>query len=144
MSTSYVSVALRRLVRERARACCEYCVLPEAVALVPHEVDHIIAEKHGGPTEAENLALACSVCNKHKGSDLASIDPASGEIAPLYHPRRDRWFEHLSMDNGEIQGVTPVGRATVRLLQMNQQARVSERRVLLAAGVLRLPSEDQS
>jgi hypothetical protein len=30
-----------------------------------------------------NLALACTSCNKFKGSDLASIDLLSGEILPL-------------------------------------------------------------
>jgi 5-methylcytosine-specific restriction endonuclease McrA len=73
MSKTYISVALRQLIRDRAQTACEYCLMPEMAVLVPHEVDHVIAEKHGGQTTKENLALACTLCNKYKGSDLASI-----------------------------------------------------------------------
>jgi 5-methylcytosine-specific restriction endonuclease McrA len=90
MSDTHTPAALRRLVYERAGGHCEYCLIPDTLVLVAHQIDHIIAEKHGGLTEADNLALACVLCNKHKGSDLASIDPQTGEIVPLYHPRRDR------------------------------------------------------
>lgn len=72
---TYISAALRRLVEERANYRCEYCLLPASVAFFPHEVDHVIAEKHGGATDADNLALACWRCNRHKGSDLGSFDP---------------------------------------------------------------------
>ena len=30
MSATHVSASLRRLVRERAGECCEYCLIPEA------------------------------------------------------------------------------------------------------------------
>jgi 5-methylcytosine-specific restriction endonuclease McrA len=83
MSSTYIPSALRRLVCERAKGCCEYCLIFEVTAFVPHEIDHIIAEKHGGLTEAENLALSCTLCNKHKGSDIASIDPDTGEVVAL-------------------------------------------------------------
>lgn len=139
MSTSYVSAAIRRLVYERAQGCCEYCLLPDLVALVSHEIDHVIAEKHEGRTEAENLALACSICNKHKGSDLASIDPETEEIVRLYQPRRDRWSEHFSLEDAEIRGITVIGRVTTRLLHMNQPGRVEERRLLLKLGIIQIP-----
>ena len=86
MSETYINAALRKQVYRRARGCCEYCLLPDIAAFAPHEVDHIIAEKHGGLTAAENLALSCTLCNKHKSSDLTSIDPETGDIVPLYHP----------------------------------------------------------
>lgn len=70
-------------------------MIPEIATLATHEIDHIIAEKHGGCTEAENLALSCTLCNKHKGSDIASVDPETGEIVPLYNPRQKKWNEHL-------------------------------------------------
>ena len=66
MSTTYIPIALRRQVYERAKGYCEYCLIPDIAAFAPHEIDHIIAEKHGGLTEAENLALSCTLCNKHK------------------------------------------------------------------------------
>ena len=91
---TYIPVALRRLVHERAGGACEYCLVPEAMTFAPHEVDHIVAQKHGGATDADNLALSCALCNMHKGSDLASIDPETGEVVPLFHPRRQRWSDH--------------------------------------------------
>lgn len=139
MSTAHIPAALRRLVYEQALGRCEYCLIPEDMAFAAHEIDHIIAEKHGGPTEAENLALSCIICNKHKGSDLASIDPASNEITPLFHPRRDRWADHFSIDQALIVGRTATGRATVSLMRLNRQDRVAEREQLLAAGALPEP-----
>jgi hypothetical protein len=140
MTRAYIPAPLYQLVYERAHGCCEYCLVPEAVTLTAHQVDHVIAVKHGGPTEADNLALSCALCNKHKGSDLASLDSETGEIAPLYHPRRDRWVNHFQLVGAHIVPLTAVGRATVRLLQFNQPERVAERELLLASGMLRLPS----
>jgi 5-methylcytosine-specific restriction endonuclease McrA len=74
MSATHIPIALRRAVRERANECCEYCLIPESMTWAVHTVDHIIAEKHGGATSTENLAIACTICNSRKGSDLASID----------------------------------------------------------------------
>lgn len=98
MSISYIPAELRRLVYERARGCCEYCLIPDTFVLITHQIDHIISEKHGGLTAANNLALSCAICNKHKGSDLASIDPDRGDIVPLYHPRRDKWSDHFQVE----------------------------------------------
>jgi HNH endonuclease len=137
MSKGYIAVALRRQVYDRANACCEYCLMPELAVLVSHEIDHMIAEKHGGQTDLDNLALACTSCNKHKGSDLASIDPLDGEIVRLFQPRRDRWDEHFRLSVGEIVPLTAIGRVTVRLLQLNRSERVAIRQVLEAAEVLK-------
>src|SRR5438045_2517909 len=102
MRSEYVAAPLRRMVRERAEGCCEYCLTPESIGLVPHEVDHVVAQKHGGITLENNLALSCIHCNRHKGSDLASVDPESGEIVLLYHPRRDEWKEHFRLAGAVI------------------------------------------
>lgn len=142
MSKTYISAALRRLVRDRARHACEYCLIPEVAVLVPHEVDHVVAEKHGGQTNENNLALACTICNKYKGSDLASIDPSNGEIVRLYQPHHDRWQNHFRLEEGEILPLTAIGRVTVRLLQMNRPERVKERKLLLQANVLSVPEPD--
>jgi hypothetical protein len=136
MSTTYIPVILRRQVYERARGCCEYCLIPDVASFVPHEIDHIIAEKHGGLTEAENLAFSCTLCNKHKGSDLVSLDPITGEIVPLYHPRQDLWYNHFRIKGAEFIPLTAKGRVTVRLLQLNRPDRVEERQLLLEAGIL--------
>lgn len=131
-----VPAALRRLVHERAGGACEYCLLPEPMAYASHEVDHVVAEKHGGATTADNLALSCTICNKHKGSDIASIDSDTGTLTALFHPRRDIWNAHFRIMDGEILPLTPTGRVTARLLQLNQADRVTERAVLIAAGLL--------
>ncbi len=128
MSVTYIPSALRQLVYERANGCCEYCLISEDVSFAKHEIDHVMAEKHGGLTVQENLALSCTICNKHKGSDIASIDNETGEIVPLFNPRRDIWSEHFRLENGIFIGLTPNARATIRLLQINSLMRIEERR----------------
>jgi len=86
---------LVELVRQRAVFRCEYCHFPERFTGLNFQIDHVIAEKHGGPTDAENLALSCIYCNSYKGANLSGIDPVTGEIARLFHPQRDRWGEHF-------------------------------------------------
>lgn len=131
MSVTYISASLRRLVEERANYCCEYCLLSNSLSFFPHEIDHIIAEKHGGVTDGNNLAFACWRCNRHKGSDLGSFDPNTGEFSFLFHPRQQLWSEHfeLSLDKSII-GLTPEGRTTVILLQLNSDDRLKERQRL--------------
>jgi hypothetical protein len=75
-------------VRERANYCCEYCRLPEAFSSARFQLDHIIAEQHGGASVDSNLALACLADNNHKGPNLAGIDPKTGKRAWLFNPRR--------------------------------------------------------
>lgn len=136
MALKYVPVALRRLVRARASERCEYCLIPEQLTLATHWVDHIIAEKHGGLTEESNLALCCIVCNQRKGSDLTSIDSETGQITPLFHPRRDRLNDHFRLVGPRIEPLTSVGRVTVRLLGFNAADRIEERDLVLRAGLL--------
>ena len=138
MSKTYIPVALRRQVEERAHSCCEYCLVPDFATFASHEIDHIIAEKHGGRTESENLALSCTLCNKYKGSDLASIDPNTEKILPLYHPRQNLWSEHFQLSRAEFTPLTAIGRVTIRLLQLNRPDRVEERQLLLNAGIIEL------
>lgn len=134
MSRTYIPAALRRLVEERADGRCEYCLLPGAVAFFPHEVDHVVAEKHGGATVAENLAFTCWRCNRHKGSDLGSFDPQSTAFAFLFNPRTQRWEEHFTLEAGVLGGLSPEGRTTANLLQYNTPERVAERRRLSEVG----------
>jgi len=144
MAQKYVPVPLRRLVRARAADCCEYCLVPERLTLAVHWVDHIVAEKHGGQTEESNLALSSVLCNQHRGSDLTSIDPETGQITPLFHPRRGRWIDHFRLGGSRIEPLTPTGRVTVRLLQLNHPDRIEERELLLRLGVLPPPGADAS
>lgn len=127
--------ALRSLVRRRAGDVCEYCRLPQAASqFVSFHIEHIIARQHAGPTEPDNLALACHFCNFHKGPNIASLDPETGELVPLFHPRRDRWADHFAWEGTLIVGRTPIGRATVQLLAMNDWQRVEVRENLKTEG----------
>jgi len=130
VSSARISSALRREVRERADGCCEYCLLPEAQAFFPHEPDHIVATKHGGVTTAENLALACFDCNRFKGSDIASIDPDTGELTQLFNPRTQDWNQHFRVAGGVIKPLTAVGRVTESVLKLNLPFRVEVREIL--------------
>lgn len=124
---TYIQMALRRQVIERAQSRCEYCLLPADVAFFPHEVDHVIAEKHGGATHLDNLAFACWRCNRHKGSDLTSFDPQTGQLSPLFNPRTQVWIEHFTYESKRITGLTLEGRTTVHLLRLNNEERLIER-----------------
>ena len=130
MSVTYVPTELRRLVVERAGERCEYCLLPAGVAFFPHEVDHVIAEKHGGVTAATNLAFTCWRCNRYKGSDLGSFDPQTRDFAFLFNPRTQLWSAHFIFQGEEIAGLTPEARATVSLLRLNSPERLVERQRL--------------
>ena len=124
----------RQPVRTRAHAKCEYCLIDEADAGLPHEIDHIISRKHGGTSAMENLAFACYLCNRYKGSDVGSIDPATGNYVRLFHPRQDRWEEHFRIAGAVVEPLTAIGAATTRLLRLNASARVIERQILQSLG----------
>jgi hypothetical protein len=126
---------LRSLVWDRANHACEYCRLPHRLHPLPFQIDHVIAEKHHGPTVASNLALSCFWCNVHKGPNIAGIDPETRQIVPLFHPRNDRWNEHFRWDGPLLVGLTPSGRATIDVLDMNHPVRVALRESLIAEGV---------
>ncbi len=128
---TYISEALRRQVEERAGHRCEYCLLPANLSFYSHEVDHVIARKHGGDTTADNLAYACWRCNRYKGSDLGSFDPKTKEFSFLFNPRTQRWDEHFTLQNdAQLNGITAEGRTTVQLLKLNSDERIAERQRL--------------
>jgi hypothetical protein len=131
---TYVSSQLREFVVQRAGGRCEYCLYPQDAALFRFEMEHVIAEKHGGRTEADNLALACPYCNRAKGSDIGSIDPVTSELTPLFNPRTQLWNEHFVLEGSGIVPLTSVGRVTVAILQMNDPERTLERARLIRSG----------
>lgn len=120
--------ALQEQVRLRAGNRCEYCQLPQADSpLAALHIEHIRPVKHGGTNDAENLCLACIDCNLHKGPNLTGIDPATGTVTELFHPRRQVWAEHFEWRAVQIVGRTAVGRTTVRVLNMNSDDQVDLR-----------------
>ena len=131
---SEISESLRRLVSERADRLCEYCLIQEEDVYHGCEVDHIVSIKHGGLTLAENLAHACFHCNRHKGTDLGSLNPQTGAFLRFYNPRIDRWAEHFSFWQGRIERLTATGEVTVRVLDFNHPERVALRKLLAETG----------
>ena len=129
-----VSAVLRRLVIERARGCCEYCLSQASFSTQPFSVEHILPLDKGGLTESENLALSCQGCNNHKYNKTEGIDPVTRQRVSLYHPRQQAWSEHFAWndDYSLILGITPTGRATVETLHVNRAGIVNLRRVLYA------------
>ena len=134
---TYIPGALRRTVYERADGRCEYCLMHEDDCYMPHEVDMVFAEQHGGDAVIGNLCLSCVMCSRYKGADLATLDMQSSELVLVFNPRLDRWNDHFRFDGVLIEPLTPKGRATVRLLRMNDYPRVLERGALVKLG--RLP-----
>jgi len=125
-----VDARVRAEVARRAQFRCEYCLIHQDDAGFSHEVDHIISRKHGGASVKTNLAYCCVACNRFKGTDVASVDLASGELVRLFHPRKDDWSQHFELDGARIKPRTLCGDTTVRLLKFNLDERVAERRLL--------------
>lgn len=135
MSTTYINAELRRLVIARADNLCEYCLIHENDTYFGCEVDHIISEKHGGPTNSVNLAYACMSCNRNKGSDVGSIvmPIERNTFSRFFNPRIDLWSEHFAIDNLDKITIVPlndIAEVTVRILGFNSIERLLERQTL--------------
>jgi len=126
---------LKAQVRRRARFRCEYCQFPERFAELSFQIDHIIARQHSGKNDTANLAFACFRCNSHKGTNLAGIDPRSGRVIRLFHPRQDAWEENFAWNGSRLNGLTPVGRATISVLRINRPDAVLARAALIEEGI---------
>jgi hypothetical protein len=131
-----VSAHDRQQVAARAGRCCEYCQSQLAFSADSFSVEHIIPLSRGGTDDLSNLALSCQRCNNGKYNISDAIDPLTGQRAPLFHPRNDRWSDHFawSHDFTLILGLTPTGRATVDKLQLNRTGIVNLRKVLRDVG----------
>ena len=124
---SKIPKLLRDEVAARGNYACEYCGIAEDLAFSAHHVDHVIAQQHGGSTTRDNLAYSCAVCNRHKGSNIASVAVDTGRVVPLFNPRTQVWSEHFACRGGRIEPLTETGRVTERLLQFNKLIRINER-----------------
>lgn len=124
------------IVAERAQYRCEYCHAPEIVFNFPLEVEHIIPKSKSGSDEPSNLALACRSCNLRKGNRTTG-KLNGGKDFPLFHPREDIWSEHfqVSVDSGEILGLTTIGQVTIASLQMNTLSQLKARQIWLRLGL---------
>jgi len=118
-----VSARNRQLVRERARGYCEYCHADERWQFVRFTLDHVTPQSAEGSDALENLALACRNCNERRRNRTEAPDPESGQPVSLFNPRTQLWDDHFVWDTDRIRilGITPTGRATVSLLDMNDE-----------------------
>jgi hypothetical protein len=134
----YISAELRKFIAERADYLCEYCLIAEEDTFIGCQVDHIISLKHGGKTTKENLAFACAVCNRNKGSDIGSIT-IKNAFTRFYNPRIDIWSEHFKIQAERIEPITEIDEVTANILEFNGTERLLERRILISQG--RYPNE---
>ena len=111
-------------VFERAGSRCEYCRMHQSLQGGTFHVEHILPSSRGGPTELDNLALACPACNSKKSDHTHAVDPETGAPVCLFHPRRDQWQAHFEWQEHQVVGRTPIGRATVRHLDLNHWRRI--------------------
>ena len=136
MSQTPVSKALRRTVAREAQYRCGYCLCSDVLIGMPMEFDHLVPECQDGPTVRGNLWLACPQCNWYKGGRISARDPLTRKQVALFNPRRDHWRDHFRWIRGglQIEGISPIGRATVAALKINLPMRVRAREVWIAAG----------
>lgn len=126
---------LKKWIAIRAGGRCEYCRVLEYLSHYEFHLEHIIGQQHGGTSLPENLAYVCSWCNWKKGPNIATILAPGGALIPLFNPRLQNWFDHFEVDSsGLLVGKSPVGRATIRLLELNHAERVRERIEMMTAG----------
>lgn len=122
-------------IRQMSGDRCDYCRMPNAYDPLPFQVDHVIARQHGGATVLENLAWSCLHCNSHKGPNIAGLDPLTGQLARLFHPRAQQWQRHFLWDGAILVGRTRTARATILVLAINDPAIVSFRAELRVEGI---------
>jgi len=132
--SEYIPPALVRFVRARAGDICEYCHLPQILQEAAFHLDHVSPRSAEGPSDADNLALACVTCSLKKAARTQARDPRTGELVPLFHPRQDRWSDHFRWSGARLIGRTATGRATILALGMNRADVIAIRRVLIKLG----------
>jgi HNH endonuclease len=122
----------KQFILQRSHYCCEYCISQTKYSSVTFSIEHTIPRSKGGTNDLENLAIACQSYNNSKYTHIEAIDPITGQFAPLYNPRRDRWQSHFcwSDDYTLIIGLTPTGRATIDRLNLNREGVIDLRQVL--------------
>lgn len=99
-------------------------------------IEHIIPVAAGGVSTEGNLWLACPLCNGFKGAQTEGLDLETGRSQPLFNPRQQIWWSHFqwSSEGTMIIGITPIGRATVNVLNLNNEHFLRARRRWVLAG----------
>jgi len=80
--------------------------------------------------------LSCSSCNQSKAQATSAPDPQTGSIVLLFNPRTQKWHEHFVWIAGgrRLMGLTPIGRATIERLKINQDRLLIARSLWIKAG----------
>ncbi len=131
---SDIPAGLHAEVVLRAGQRCEYCGLSQLGQEAAFHIDHVVPRAAGGPTTAENLALACVSCSLRKWAKQTAVDPESGAEVALFNPRTQVWSEHVRWEGERVVALTPTGRATVATLAMNRPLIVGIRQEEMARG----------
>ncbi len=136
MSPAEILESVRACAREAAGHACGYCQSPQHLVMGKLEIEHIVPRARGGSDEESNLWLSCSLCNRYKGAQTESRDPETNEIVRLYNPRTDDWHQHFAWlsEGVKVTGRTPIGRASVLALNINNEVAVEVRRNWVLAG----------
>jgi hypothetical protein len=129
-----ISPEVRKSVAIRADFRCEYCLIHEEDSYISFQIDHIISIKHGGGDNLENLAYSCAPCNRAKGTDIGTVLLPGKEFVRLFNPREDRWKDHLKLLGAEIIALSAIGKATIKVLDLNNELRIAERSALIEIG----------
>jgi len=133
---NYIKKAVRLRICQQAQDRCGYCLTPQDFVTSRLPIEHIIPTSREGPSIEENLWLSCSSCNSHKGNKTHARDPLTGQTVKLFNPRKQIWREHFAwIQNGlRIAGMTPIGRATVVALKLNNPLSIKARRIWITTG----------
>lgn len=130
-----VSEQIADQVYQRARFLCEYCQTDKHIAPML-QIDHIVPTSKGGSDELDNLASACYWCNKFKSNVVVAKDMVTGDVTPLFNPRKENWDSHFAWaeEGTVIIGLTAIGRVTVKQLQVNRPNMIEARANWVIAG----------
>jgi len=116
-----ISADVGKRVRAAAGNRCGYCLSPQHLVMARLEIEHVLPLATGGTDDESNLWLSCPLCNRHKGDKVGAADPVSRDVVTLFNPRLQKWSEHFAWtaDGLRIVGRTPIGRATVAALHLD-------------------------
>ena len=131
-----ISQTLRRKIIRSAGNRCGYCLTPQEISGGQMQIEHIIPVSKQGSSDENNLWLSCAWCNSFKSNKIDGVDPVTNTQISLFNPRHQSWWEHFKWsENGtEIIGLTPIGRATVIALCLNNEYILPARRRWVSAG----------